>query len=322
MVLPVAVPIDVPFSSDLHLRLLLSIDRGQNIQQAVRAAVRPGMRVLDAGTGTGLLAFVALQAGAAEAVGVDRHHIDLAREIAARNGYADRATLVEADLTALELPGVPVEPKFDLLLALIHTNNPLLDEDRSRLVYQLRDKFCTADCTTVPSAVRYSATGCDRTDWDLATELRDVQDSARLLAGVYGMDFQPLLERVAEGVALSASRPAPATQPQWRSPSTMASLRFPRTTVRMLTESSEFVTFDYSAPVFPGFPDKVELRATAPGRVSGVIWTQELLYLGDPLWTTEAFSPLANPQVVEPGARLLIETGDEWRASNVVRAGG
>ncbi|HET6213856.1 MAG TPA: methyltransferase domain-containing protein [Micromonosporaceae bacterium] len=314
-----AVPIDVPFSPDLHMRLMLSIDRGQNVQQAVRAAVRPGMRVLDAGTGTGLLAMVALQAGAAEAVGVDRHHIDLAREIAACNGYADRLTLVEADLTALELPGVPLEPKFDLLLALIHTNNPLLDEGRSRLVYELRDRFCADDCTMVPSALRYSATGCDRTDWDLGTELHDVDDTARLLEGVYGVDFQPLVDRVRQGVAMGACRPASATAPQWRSPSTMASLRFPRTAVRMLTETSEFVTFDYSAPRFPGFPGKVELQAVAPGRVSGVIWTQELLYLGHPLWTTEAFSPLATPRMVAPGERLLIETGDEWRGTNVVR---
>jgi len=46
-----------------------------------------------------------------------------------------------------------------------------------------------------------------------------------------------------------------------------------------------------------------------------------LLYRDQPLWTTEAFSPLATPQMVAPGDHLLIETGDEWRGSNVVRTG-
>jgi SAM-dependent methyltransferase len=309
---------DIPFTVDLHMRLLLSIDRGHNVQRAVAAAVRPGARVLDAGTGTGLLSFVALAAGAGEAVAVDRHHVEMARTLAAHNGFADRMTVVEGDLSQLELSGVDLSRRFDLLLAFIHVNDPLVDEDRARMVYEVRDRFCAEDGTVLPEAVRYRAVGCDRLDWDLPTELADLDDAAGILQGVYGLDFQPLVDAAKQGVARSASRPESAVRPQWRSPTTMGSLRFPRQDVRVLTASHDFATFDYTAPAFTGFPPEVRLTIATPGRLSGVIWTQELLCGGQSVWTTEAFSPLATPRTVAAGDEVVLATGDEWRATNVL----
>ncbi len=312
-------PVDVPFSPDLHLRLLLSIDRGHNVQRAVSAAVRPGTRVLDAGTGSGLLAFVALAAGAGEVVGVDRHHVDLARAIAEHNGLADRITFVESDLADLESAGIDLSRKFDLLLAFIHTNNPLIDEGRSRLVFELRDRFGVEDCRVVPGAVRYRAIGCDRRDWDLFTELNDLQQASGALRSAYGLDFQPVVEAVKQQLAMRRSRPIDALSQNWRSPTMMAAIRFPRTDVQLLTEPHEFVTFDYSAPAFSGFPAEVELRIAAPGRLSGVIWTQELLWAGQSVWTTESYSPLDASRTVATGDRVVIEAGDRWRATNILR---
>ncbi|GAA4696830.1 50S ribosomal protein L11 methyltransferase [Phytohabitans rumicis] len=302
------------------MRLLLSIDRGHNVRRAVSAAIRPGARVLDAGTGSGLLSFVALAAGAGEVVGIDRHHVDVARALAAHNGFADRMTVVEADLAGLELPGVDLSRKFDVLLAFIHVNNPLIDEDRARLVYEVRDRFGTSDCTVLPNRVRYRVAGCDRLDWDLFTELSDLQESAGILHSVYGLDFQPLVDAAKQTVARAGSRPASAVLPQWRSPTTMASLRFPREDVRLLTDNHDFVTFDYGAPAFTGFPPQVRLRIATPGRLSGVIWTQELICDGQPVWTTESFSPLATARTVAAGDEVVLDADDEWRATNVLRS--
>lgn len=312
-------PGDIPFTVDLHMRLLLSLDRGHSVQRAVAAAVRPGARVLDAGTGTGLLSFVALAAGAGEAVAVDRHHVEMARTLAAHNGFGDRMTVVEGDLGQLELSGVDLSRRFDLLLAFIHVNNPLVDEDRARMVYEVRDRFCADDCTVLPEAVRYRAVGCDRLDWDLATELADLDDAAGVLHGAYGLDFQPLVDAAKQGVARSASRPESAVRPQWRSPTTMGALRFPREDVRVLTGSQHFATFDYTGPAFTGFPPELRLTIATPGRLSGVIWTQELLCGGQSVWTTEAYSPLATPRAVGAGDEVVLATGDEWRATNVLR---
>lgn len=65
------------------------------------AKVRGGERVLDIGTGSGILAIAALKLGAAEADGVDIDPmcVRTAGENAARNGVADRFTVLIGDLS-------------------------------------------------------------------------------------------------------------------------------------------------------------------------------------------------------------------------------
>jgi ribosomal protein L11 methyltransferase len=84
--------------------------------------VRPGDRVLDAGTGTGVLAIASVRIGASRAVGFDTDpwSVRNAVENAASNGMADRIVVLEGDLEA-----VPGEP-FDVILANIN-RNVLLD---------------------------------------------------------------------------------------------------------------------------------------------------------------------------------------------------
>mgnify|MGYP006271775139 CR=1 FL=1 len=76
-------------------------------------AVSPDDRVLDVGTGTGVLAIAACHCGAASVLGVDTHPpaVENARVNAARNGYADRITI-----RAGTLDDVP-ESAFDAVLA-------------------------------------------------------------------------------------------------------------------------------------------------------------------------------------------------------------
>ena len=73
--------------------------------QALRKAVRPGCVVLEIGTGPGLFAVLACQLGASRVYAVEADPIiQVAREIAAANGCADRIEFIEDLSTRVTLP--------------------------------------------------------------------------------------------------------------------------------------------------------------------------------------------------------------------------
>lgn len=85
-------------------------------------------RVLDCGTGTGILSIAALKLGASEAVGydIDEWSVDNARHNAVINRVDDRFTSLLGDASVIET----IEGDFDLVLANINRNILLADMPR------------------------------------------------------------------------------------------------------------------------------------------------------------------------------------------------
>ncbi|MBN1956162.1 MAG: 50S ribosomal protein L11 methyltransferase [Anaerolineae bacterium] len=79
---------------------------------ALEDYARPGMRLLDLGTGSGILAIAAAKMGVESVLAVDKdpQAVVVARENARRNAVAERITVVEGSLER-------VEGHFDLVLA-------------------------------------------------------------------------------------------------------------------------------------------------------------------------------------------------------------
>jgi histone-arginine methyltransferase CARM1 len=64
-----------------------------------------GKIVLDVGTGTGILSFFALQAGAAHVYAVDASNsVKVAKALAEANGYGDRITIINGKIEEISLP--------------------------------------------------------------------------------------------------------------------------------------------------------------------------------------------------------------------------
>lgn len=99
-------------------------------------AVRPGWRVLDAGTGSGILAIAALALGAGSvlAVDTDADAVATARANLDGNGVGEAATTMVAEVTPTWLARRPEAP-FDLILANILSGvlRPLLGPMRDAL---------------------------------------------------------------------------------------------------------------------------------------------------------------------------------------------
>ena len=108
----------------------------------------PSVRVLDCGTGTGILAIAALKLGAREAVGydIDEWSVDNARHNAVINRVDDCFTSLLGDVSILK----EVEGTFDLVMANINRNilladMPMMHEKMAPGAYLILSGFYTAD---------------------------------------------------------------------------------------------------------------------------------------------------------------------------------
>lgn len=90
---------------DEHRQYLADTQRLDAFARALAETVRPGDVVVDIGSGTGILAALALRAGAARVYAIEGGGmIDVARQIAADNGVADRISFLSGLSTRLDLP--------------------------------------------------------------------------------------------------------------------------------------------------------------------------------------------------------------------------
>jgi release factor glutamine methyltransferase len=109
-------PIDIMFMGlRLHItENVMPLDesaKGDPYHQAVEQEARPGLRVLDMGTGSGVSGLLAARAGSdVVAVDINPEAVACARANAERNGLAERITFLHADLFQA------VEGDFDLII--------------------------------------------------------------------------------------------------------------------------------------------------------------------------------------------------------------
>lgn len=98
--------------------------------RALRQCVTPGSVVLDIGTGVGVLALLACQLGARKVYAVDPNDvIQIAREMAAANGYTDRIEFVQDLSTKIILP-----ERADVIVADLHGVLPMFEESLASLI--------------------------------------------------------------------------------------------------------------------------------------------------------------------------------------------
>jgi protein arginine N-methyltransferase 7 len=103
---------------DWHASIANDLPRNAAYDAALRRAIKPGDRVLEIGTGSGILAMMAARAGAAEVITCEMNPVvaERAARIIAQNGYAGRVRVIAKHSDALRL-GVDLSRPADVLVS-------------------------------------------------------------------------------------------------------------------------------------------------------------------------------------------------------------
>ena len=140
--------------------LLADRARVASYRKAIHAVVEPGDVVADIGTGSGILAFFAVQAGARKVYAIEQNAIiDDARELAELNGWAEKVVFIEGRSEHVELPE-PVDVIISEILGYFG-----IDEHVFRSSIDARQRFLKPGGKLVPHCLDLYVVPLECHDW-------------------------------------------------------------------------------------------------------------------------------------------------------------
>jgi protein arginine N-methyltransferase 1 len=137
---------------DLEFHAFCLTDTGSRLDRfaaAIAARIKPGDTVVDLGAGSGILSFLACQAGARRVYAIEAGgSIEFARLLAARNGFQDRIEFIAESSTQVTLPD-----RVDLVVGDIHDTFGLQTQGLAT-VTDARDRFLAPGGTLIPRRIQ------------------------------------------------------------------------------------------------------------------------------------------------------------------------
>lgn len=171
-----------------HILMLNDATRTEAFCHALRAEVTPEDVVVDIGTGTGILAMVAAQSGAAKVYAVEQSAMaDVAVAGFAANGLADAITLIRGRSTQITLP-----KKATLVVAEV-IGDDLFDEGILEIFADAKSRLTTEGARFIPGSIRPVLVPLTLPDEVLAKH-RYTDSTVAKWTQQYGIDFEWLLE--------------------------------------------------------------------------------------------------------------------------------
>ena len=129
--------------------MVLDDRRNASYERALASLVTPDTVVLDAGSGLGVLGFIAARLGARKVYMIEpATNLEAVKLIALQNGLQDRVELIKGTVEQAVIP-----EKVDIITS-VFTGNFMLEEDLLPVLFRARDAFLKEGGVLLPGAGR------------------------------------------------------------------------------------------------------------------------------------------------------------------------
>ncbi len=270
---------------------------------ALRAAVKPGSVVIDLGAGTGIFSLYACRFGARKVYAIETNDaIDVARQIAAANGFADRIEFIQGLSTEVELP-----ERADVIVSDLRGALPLFGQHLESL-FDARTRLLLPGGVLIPMEDELMVS---------LVELDELREKVLTpwVSPVDGFDLSAGLPSVTGGVHQD---------------------KFSITQAQLLTEPKSWATITYGASPPPVVAGRVSVQATRSGTAHAIaLWFDAKLgpgvgFSNAPGSTAiygRSLCVLPHPVAVEAGDLVSLDivarkTADDYLWSFVTGVGG
>lgn len=263
----------------VHAGMLFDDERVGRYSDAINRSVRRGDVVVDIGTGTGLLAFLCLRAGAQRVHAIERSPaIKWAKLLAEQHGFSEQIVFHKGDSRQLELP-----ERVDLVVSEL-IGHIAFEEGMVESLFDARERFLRPGGAIIPQGVILKVA--------LVSEQNVYAECVDCWQPLHGIDYSPLRYEAVKACYLTTLRDHD-----------------------LLSESTAFFSVDFRDSARPELCATHVLTACRSGLLNGVgLWFDASLAQGVALssapWTRthwqQCFMPIAEPISVSANDRIAV----------------
>lgn len=265
----------------IHAGMLYDNERVEKYKKAIKAIIKPGDVVADIGTGTGLLAFLCLKAGAKKVHAIERTSaIEWAKKIADKNGLSDKIEFYNADSLDCDLG-----EKVDVIISEL-IGHIAFEEGMAESLFDAKERFLAPNGIMIPEKVELKVA--------LVEESQIYSESIDCWENIEGIDFSSMRDEAVKACYLTNLKSS-----------------------NLLSEPTTFFNVDFENKKQLFLKNKKDFRAFRNGIIHGIaLWFEASLCTNITLssgpfndaethWQ-QCFAPLTEPLPVKQNEYIIV----------------